>query len=800
IARGGLRWSDRAEDYRTEVLGLLKSQQVKNAVIVPMGAKGGFICRRLNDSMSSRERLDEARGCYQDLISSMLDITDNWQHDQVQPPAQAVCYDEDDPYLVVAADKGTTTFSDSANTISAQYQFWLGDAFASGGIQGYDHKAMAITARGAWVSVERHFREQGIDSQQGVSVVGIGSMAGDVFGNGMLLSNQIKLVAAFNQRHIFIDPNPDMASSLAERRRLFEQSHAGWDHYNPKLISEGGGVFSRSAKVISISPQMQQCLGIASPHLTANALISELLKAPVDLLWNGAVGTYVKSRAETQAEVGDKANDSVRINADQLRCKVVVEGGNLGLTQRGRIDFALAGGACNSDFIDNSAGVNCSDHEVNIKILLDAQQRAGELTFKQRNTLLVSMADQVVEQVLTDNFQQFEAISMAQAQSHERTREYRRYIQSLEKDGVLDREQASIPDDETLDKRRQQGQGLTRPELAVLVSLTKGQLKQTLLDSSLPDEAFVQPILQQSFPQLLVDQFAEVLDQHPLRRGLIATRIANTVVNHMGVSFIQRMQGTASADTADIVRAYLLASDIYDLPGLWQQIEALESLGVRREVQMRMLLELQRLIRRVARWLLRNRHPLQLSDAERNHIQPVIKQLVDRMGDWLQGSPAQAWKDRFYFYSQAGVPDRLAKTIAGTTVLYAALGMTEIADQGTELQPVVEVYCLLGERLELFWFSRTIDALGVANHWQASARETLRDELEQQLRRLGVSVLQEVGKYRDSGQCFDAWMTQHQLRITDWLSMLAELKSSDRQDYAMYTVVTRRLAEIAVTG
>lgn len=803
ISRGGVLCSDRVEDYRTEALGLVNAQQVKNAVIVPMGAKGGFICRRLRDEMSASEKLDEARRCYQGLIRGMLDVTDNGPGDKLQPPLRTVRYDADDPYLMVAVDRGTTTFSDVANAISDEYQFWLGDAFASGGSQGYDHKAMGVTARGAWVSAERHFQEQGISLQQGVSVVGIGSMADDVFGNGMLLSRNIKLVAAFNERSIFVDPCPDPKSSLAERRRLFAQSDAGWERYNRALISVGGGVFSRSAKVIAMSAQMKRCLAITDDRLSANELVSALLKAPVDLLWNGALGSYVKSRSESQVQVGDKANDAVRICADELRCKVIVEGRG-GLTQRGRVEFALAGGACNCDFIDGSGGINCADHEVNIKILLDAQRRAGELTLKQRNALLAAMKDQVVERVLADSLQQFEAISMAQAQSQVRAGEYHRYIDVLKTQGVLDREWASISDDDGQDLRRWQQQGLTRPELAVLISLTKGQLKLALLETDLPDEAFVQPMLQQAFPQRLVEQFSSVLSQHPLRRELIATRIANALVNHMGASFVQRMQSSASTNTADIVRAYLLASDIYDLPGLWGQIEALESQGVLREVQLRMLLEVQRLIRRAARWLLRNRHPLVLSDVERIHIQPVIDTLVERMGDWLQGSTAQAYKDRFYCYSQAGVPDQLARRVAGTRVLYAALGMTEIIDQAYGLQPVVEIYCLLGEGLELFWLSHTIDALAVANHWQASARETLRDELEQQLRRLGAGVLRGVEQpcvteHKGSAALFDQWVKLHQGRITDWLSLLAELKNSDRQDYAVYTVAIRRLAEIAIT-
>ena len=636
-------------------------------------------------------------------------------------------------------------------------------------------------------------------------------MAGDVFGNGMLCSDKIQLVAAFSQHHIFIDPNPDPARTFSERKRLFAEQ-GDWDRYDRALLSEGGGVYSRSAKTITINSAMKKRFGIAADRLTANELLCALLRAPVDLLWNGAIGTYVKSREERHADVGDKANDNVRIDADQLQANVVVEGGNLGLTPQARIDYALLGGACNGDFIDNSAGVNCSDYEVNIKIFLDAQVRAGELTVKQRNQLLVKMTDKVAERVLADNFQQVEAITMAQAQAHERLGEYRRYIQALERDGLLDRGLASIPDDEVLDQRLQQGQGLTRPELAVLISITKGQLKQQILDSDLPDDPYVQGVLQDALPEPLVKRFSEELEQHPLRRELIATRIANALVNHMGCSFVHRMRSTTAANVIDIVKAYILARDIYDLPTFWQRIDALEAEGVRREVQLRMLLELQRMIRRVARWLLRNRQPLKLSSDDAQRIQPLLRQLSEQMGSWLLGSPAQAWKDRFYFYTQAGVSEPLARAIAGTTVFYAALGMNEIAgraEQKVPLQLVVQVYCLLGERLELFWLSRTIDSLSVANHWQASARETLRDDLELQTRRLGLSLLpyleaakaakQDKGgaSSAESIEGFERWMGQHELMITEWLSMLAELKNSDRQDYAIYTVAIKRLSEIA---
>ncbi|WP_339800232.1 NAD-glutamate dehydrogenase, partial [uncultured Marinobacter sp.] len=553
VARGGLRWSDRFEDYRTEILGLVKAQQVKNAVIVPVGAKGGFVAKQLPEPSDREAFQREGIAAYKTFIRGLLDITDNLVPEGISPPASVVRHDGDDHYLVVAADKGTATFSDIANGLAADYGFWMGDAFASGGSNGYDHKKMGITARGAWVSVERHFREIGINpATDPFTVIGIGDMAGDVFGNGLLQSGQAKLVAAFNHLHIFVDPDPDPARSFAERKRLFEMPRSAWSDYNSDLISEGGGVFNRSAKSIPVSPQMKTLLGIKADRVPPNMLISHILKARADLLWIGGIGTYVKGSDETHGDVGDKANDSLRINGAELGCRVVGEGGNLGMTQLGRIEFALQGGRLNTDFIDNSGGVDCSDHEVNMKILLNQVVAAGDLTEKQRNQLLEQMTEEVADLVLLNNYRQTQALSIANHEAAHRLEEYRRLIVGLEAAGKLNRELEFLPDDEALEERKNAGKGLTRPELAVLIAYVKADLKQTLIDSELPDDPMLIAEMHKVFPGAMVQRFASELQGHQLRREIIATQVANDMVNHMGITFVDRLTNSTGADPASI--------------------------------------------------------------------------------------------------------------------------------------------------------------------------------------------------------------------------------------------------------
>ncbi|MCW8886951.1 MAG: NAD-glutamate dehydrogenase [Motiliproteus sp.] len=798
VARGGLRWSDRDEDFRTEVLGLVKAQQVKNAVIVPVGAKGGFIARKLRDDMSREEFMAEGIECYKLFIRGLLDITDNLKEDEVIPPGDVIRHDEDDSYLVVAADKGTATFSDIANGIANEYGFWLGDAFASGGSQGYDHKGMGITARGAWVSVERHFREFDHDTATtDFSVLAVGDMAGDVFGNGMLRSEHICLVAAFNHMHIFIDPNPDSATSFKERERLFELPRSSWMDYDQSLISKGGGVFSRAAKSIAISDEMRARFDLHVDKMTPNQLLHALLQSPVDLIWNGGIGTYVKHSLETHGDVGDKANDAIRVDADQLRCRVIGEGGNLGVTQRARMEFCLHGGACNTDFIDNAGGVDCSDHEVNIKILLDAIVSAGDLTEKQRNNLLRKMTEDVSTLVLDNNYRQAQAISLAQAQTLDRMGEFRRLIGYLEEHAKLDRKLEFIPEDEELQERRSDNKGFTRAELSVVISYCKAQLKEELVDSELPEDDYIARELETAFPQILIKRYKDDLYNHRLRREIISTQIANHMINQMGISYVHRLQLSTGNKAPAIAQAYILARDAFDLESLWQQIEALDN-QVTSDVQMKMMMELQRLVRRASRWFLRNRRMELNTRKEVEHFGPQIRTLRENMGEWLEGSPGQAWRDRYYYYQQSGVPDELAKSVAGTDSLYMSLGVIEVASEtGADLESVIKAYCVLGERLDMYWFAKEVNALSVDNQWQALAREAFRDDLDWQVRALATSLIQRWNQKESMSDCFDRWMQQYDLMVLRWLDMLADLKNADKQDYSMFTVAIRELFDLA---
>ncbi|NIW25192.1 MAG: NAD-glutamate dehydrogenase, partial [Gammaproteobacteria bacterium] len=600
--------SDRREDFRTEILGLMKAQQVKNTIIVPSGSKGGFVCKQLPSG--GREAIQaEVIACYKTFVSGLLDVTDNIVGDRIVPPEQVVRRDEDDPYLVVAADKGTATFSDIANDISAEYGFWLGDAFASGGSAGYDHKKMGITARGAWESVKRHFRELGTDVEnEPFTVVGIGDMAGDVFGNGMLLSKHIKLVAAFNHLHIFLDPDPDPAASFAERDRLFSLPRSSWGDYDAATLSKGGGVYSRQTKSIELHPAAQAMLGIEESKLTPLELIRAILRMQADLLWNGGIGTYVKASSESHVDAGDPANDAVRVNADELNCKVVGEGGNLGITQLGRIEFALAGGLVNSDFIDNSAGVDSSDHEVNIKILLDEVIRRRRLPRSERRRLLAQMTSTVAKLVLRNNYAQTQALSVLDTHSFERLGENARLIRTLETKVQMDRALEFLPSDETIAERRSIGKGLTRPELAVLFSYAKIGLTNQLMASKILDDAYYDETLETYFPPRLQKRFAPSMRVHQLRREIIAMRIANDLVNRMGPAFTYRTIEDTAASVSQVVRAYTIVRDVFDIGPIWNAIEAADY-KVPPPLQYELIFQISRLVRRAVYWLLQQ-HPV----------------------------------------------------------------------------------------------------------------------------------------------------------------------------------------------
>ncbi|HXS03811.1 MAG TPA: NAD-glutamate dehydrogenase, partial [Rhodanobacter sp.] len=606
VARGGLRWSDRREDFRTEVLGLVKAQMVKNTVIVPVGSKGGFFVKKAPVGGDRDAQLAEGIACYKLFINGLLDITDNLVEGKVVNPHDVVRHDDDDPYLVVAADKGTATFSDIANAISIEHDYWLGDAFASGGSHGYDHKGMGITAKGAWESVKRHFRSLGRDCQtQDFTCVGIGDMSGDVFGNGMMLSEHIRLLAAFDHRHVFLDPDPDAARTFVERQRLFKVPRSSWDDYDKSLISAGGGVYPRSAKSIPISPEVRAVLGLKPDveHLAPSDLLSAILRAPVDLLWNGGIGTYVKSSAETHADVGDRANNALRVNGADLRCRIVGEGGNLGMTQKGRIEAAQKGVLLNTDFIDNSAGVDTSDHEVNIKILLNDAVQRGELSFDARNTQLAAMTDEVGQLVLWDNYRQNQAITLMEHQSVGRIGSMAHFIRTLEAEGTLDRQVENLPSEAELTERKTRGIGLTRPELAVLLSYDKLRLFQQMLDSDVPEDPYLSKELVRYFPEPLHEKYAEHMQRHRLKREIIATAVTNSTINRMGATFMMRMQEDTGQGPAAIAKAYTAAREILDARALWALIEALDS-KVAEDTQVDAIKQIWSLLRHMTRWLL----------------------------------------------------------------------------------------------------------------------------------------------------------------------------------------------------
>ncbi|NVD34419.1 NAD-glutamate dehydrogenase [Marinobacter lutaoensis] len=798
VARGGLRWSDRFEDYRTEILGLVKAQQVKNAVIVPVGAKGGFVAKQLPDPSDREAFQAEGIEAYKTFIRGLLDVTDNLVDAGIQPPQRVVRYDEDDHYLVVAADKGTATFSDIANGIAEEYGFWMGDAFASGGSNGYDHKKMGITARGAWVSVERHFREMGINpAVDEFTAIGIGDMSGDVFGNGMLCSEKTKLVAAFNHMHIFVDPDPDPEVSYRERKRLFELPRSAWTDYNPKLISKGGGVFSRSAKSIPVSPEMKKLLDIKADRVPPNMLISHILRARVDLLWVGGIGTYVKASTESHGDVGDKANDGLRINGRELRCKVVAEGGNLGLTQLGRIEYALKGGRLNTDFIDNSGGVDCSDHEVNMKILLNRAVALGDLTAKQRNLMLEEMTDDVAALVLKNNYRQTQAISIASEDTASRLEEYRRLMNTLESQGKLNRALEFLPDDETLSERKLANKGLTRPELSVLISYVKADLKQTLIDSKLPDEPLLAGEMYKVFPRALTQKFSKELGEHQLRREIIATQIANDMVNHMGITFVERMSQSTGADAASIALAWIIARDVFRIDNWWDRIEALD-FHVSAKLQMELMQDLMRLMRRTVRWLLRNRRAELNIQGHMERFADSVWAITAGLPDYLGNQARQTWEARHQELVDAGLPNELASVLAGTNYLYSSLGIIEAREAtGMPLKTVANLYFELGDRLDLSWFADAIAQLQPGSHWQALARESFREDLDWQQRALTTGVLRLAESPEDVPRCVENWLQGHEAMINRWNAMLAELKGAREPEYAMFSVALRELLDLA---
>ena len=792
VARGGIRWSNRREDFRTEVLGLVKAQIAKNAVIVPVGSKGGFVCKGL--PTTDREAIQSAGVAgYRTFIRGLLDLTDNLSGGEVIPPSDVVRYDSDDPYLVVAADKGTATFSDIANALAHEYGFWLGDAFASGGSQGYDHKGMGITARGAWESVKRHFRDLGIDVQNGdFTVVGIGDMGGDVFGNGMLLSSHIRLQAAFNHQHIFLDPNPDPKSAFEERERLFSLSPSTWNDYDRSLISDGGGVWPRSAKSIPISFEVQKMLAIESdmksPSMTPNELIRAILRSPVDLLWNGGIGTYVKSTLETDAEVGDRVNDAVRINGNQLRARVVAEGGNLGLTQRGRIEYAAAGGRINTDAIDNSGGVDCSDREVNIKILLNDVVSSGDMTSKQRNRLLEEMGDEVASNVLRNNYLQTQALGTARSLAASLLEVHSRLIRRLERDGVLVPAIEYLPEREEIEERRAAGKGLLAPELSVLMAYVKIHLFERLLASGLSTEPFASKELQGYFPSPLRDRHADRMSAHPLAQEIVSTVVANEMINRCGITFAYRLGEETGADEADIARAYLVARDVYEMDRIWRSIESLDH-RVPAAAQTMMLQETRKLAERAARWLLRNRpRPL---DVERDGIRFAdgVKALRGLLRDLLTVENRRVIDENALRLMQQGVPEEIALEVAGCNDLLFALDVVEIAHSADiPFEESATVYFTIGEALDFYWIRAQIGLLSRENRWEALARAALRDDLHVQLSALALDALRMNAGDSTPAERVDLWLSQNHIHLARCREILSDLRSMERTDFTMISV------------
>jgi len=756
-------------------------------VIVPAGAKGGFYPKKLA-GLSREDFQKEGIASYQTFIRGLLDVTDNIVHGRTVVRPGIVRRDGDDPYLVVAADKGTATFSDIANAISIEYGHWLGDAFASGGSAGYDHKGMGITARGAWECVKRHFREIGTDIQtQEFTVAGIGDMSGDVFGNGMLLSKHIRLVAAFDHRHIFLDPNPDAATSFRERERLFKLPRSSWDDYSRKLISRGGGVFARTLKSIPLSAECQKLLDLAVATATPVEVMRAILRMRVDLLWNGGIGTYVKAHDESQGEARDRANDAIRADGREIRAKVIGEGGNLGCTQRGRVEYAQAGGRINTDFIDNSAGVNTSDVEVNIKILLADVVRKGRLTRAVRDKFLASMTTEVGEIVLHNNYLQSQALSVLEQRAPERLTEYQSLIRTLERGGHLNRAIEYLPAEDEFLERRKQRLGLTRSELAVVLAYSKIWLSNHLLDSDLPDDPYFASEVQRYFPSPMRRRYAREIPHHRLRREIVTTQTTNSLVNRMGPVFVTRAQEETAADPAAIARAYSIAREIYTMRALWFDIEALDN-AVPASVQYGMFYRAARLLRHTSYWLLRERGKnLHIENSVRE-LRPGVEQLADSIDSVISGAARDQHDAIRAELANGGVPEKLAARVARLSVLEPALDIVALA--ASEKTPVTEVaraYFDLGVMLGLDWLHHEIDRLSVDGSWQATARTGLRDAAMRAHRELAQQVLRMRGAKRVAEK-LERWSTARGEALATWKRTLAEMRAVGTADFATLTV------------
>ena len=801
VARGGLRWSDRREDFRTEVLGLVKAQQVKNAVIVPVGSKGGFVVKQPPTKGGRDAFIAEGIACYKTFISGLLDLTDNILGPKIVPPKDVIRRDDDDPYLVVAADKGTATFSDIANGVSLTYGHWLGDAFASGGSQGYDHKKMGITARGAWESVKRHFRELGTDIQkEDFTVVGIGDMAGDVFGNGMLLSKHIKLIAAYNHLHIMIDPDPDPAKSFTERKRLFNRPRSAWSDYNNKLLSRGGVIFERSAKLLKLSPEICQRFEIAKDTVTPNELLRHILKAEADLMWFGGIGTYVKASSESHLDAGDRANDAIRVDGNELRCRVIGEGANLGCTQLGRIEYAVSGGRLNTDSIDNSAGVDSSDHEVNIKILIDSVAADGGLSPATRNTLLAKMTDEVAELVLVHNYRQTQAITLIEARGVQALDNQHRLMRSLERADRLDRAVEFLPDDETLTERGLAKQGLCRPEISVLISYAKNWLYDELMASDIPDDPYLLEDLITYFPTPLRRTYAKQIAGHRLRREIIATRATNSLVDRVGETFISEFMEKTGLGAVEIARSYIITRHVFQLRNLWAEIEALDN-RVPAATQTAMLADINQLIEWSTLWFLRNgKSGLDIG----SHIREFYKGIAELAGHITKVMPPHYVTDmrkRGQPYIDKGVPEFLALRIAGLVNLYSGCDIVRLAAQRKlKVLNTARIYFAVGTRFKLGRLRAAADQMESDSHWQQLAVAALIEEIYSHQLALARQVINFSGDRGKAKTIVQAWIDGNQTAVEPTELLLTELWATDVNDLSMIAVASRQIWSMTKTA
>jgi glutamate dehydrogenase len=797
IARGGLRWSDRREDFRTEILGLMKAQIVKNTVIVPTGAKGGFFPKRAPRG-DRAAIMENGIHCYKTFIRGLLDLTDNVVDDQIVTPERVVCLDGDDPYLVVAADKGTATFSDIANGISADYDFWLDDAFASGGSAGYDHKGMAITARGAWEAVKRHFHEVGVNIQkEPFTVAGIGDMSGDVFGNGMLLSRKIKLVAAFNHRNIFLDPDPDPAKSFRERKRLFRKPGSTWQDYDRELISKGGGIYSRHDKTIRLSAEVKTLLDVTASSLQPDELIRAILKMRVDLLWNGGIGTYAKASIEGHSDAGDRNNDSVRVDADELRCKVIGEGGNLGFTQRARVEFSLRGGRINTDFIDNSGGVDCSDREVNIKILLGDVAKKKGMTRVKRDELLASMTDDVADLVLRNNYLQTQSISISEMLSAARIDETARLIKALERTGLLNRELESLPSETEIEDRRNRKQGFTRPELAIVLSYAKIDLYNGLIESQDTLEDFLRIDPQRYFPPILRRRYTDLIPTHRLSRQILATLIANALVNRMGPAFVKRVQDDTGANVVTIARAYEVARIICRAMPLLRDIESLDH-KIPAKAQLAMMFEVSRTLRHACYWLI-EQHGDQLDIVKTvDRLKERMAQIYSRSNTYLSKTSGDRNAKAKQEWIKMGVPEKLAHRISLLLVTRAAVDIADVAaERKRDVIDTARIYSTFNDALGLQWLHNCAEDLKVSGRWQAMARSNLRDEFYKVRREIALGLLTRRGKL-DGRVVAMKWLDKHEEEVQQFRNMLDEMRLRGTYDFATLSVAAQELRDLTL--